>query len=112
MVEQVILDNFFKSLMNPTRRDILVRVNQRQHTISELAEKYQMSFSAIAKHVNVLEKALLVTKQKCGKEQIITINTTGLEHAETYLQQYAVRRHQHMNTLEKVAQNTHKKRPT
>ena len=90
MVEQVLLNNIFKSLADPTRRDILVRVQEKQQTISELAEKYKMSFAGIAKHINVLEKAKLVTKSKNGKEQIITINGDSLEQANEYLQRHAV----------------------
>ena len=89
MVQQAILNDIFRSLADPTRRDILSRLMVRQQSISELAYKYQMSFSATAKHVRVLEKAGLVIKSRHGKEQIITINAQSIEHADEYLQQYA-----------------------
>ena len=89
MVEQATLNLVFKSLADPTRRDILARVHERQQTISELAAKYKMSFAAIAKHINVLEKAKLVSKRKNGKEQIVTINGKSFAEADEYLQQYA-----------------------
>jgi len=84
------LNSIFKSLSDPTRRDILARVHERQHTISELAVKYSMSFAATAKHVRVLQDAKLVTKSKQGKEQIITINGKSFEQANEYLQNYAM----------------------
>ena len=90
MVEQLVLNNIFKSLADPTRRDILSRLQERQHSISELVEKYSMSFAAVAKHINVLEAAKLVTKSKSGKEQIITINGKSIEFADKYLQNYAM----------------------
>ena len=89
MVEQTALNTIFKSLSDPTRRDILTRLRQREHTISELVEKYSMSFAAVAKHITVLEKANLVTKSRSGKEQIITINGASLHTASEYLQNYA-----------------------
>lgn len=90
MVEQATLNNVFKSLADPTRRDILARVYERQQTISELADKYKMSFAATAKHINVLEKAKLISKKKNGKEQIITIDGNSFEMANEYLQEYAM----------------------
>lgn len=89
MVEQTTLNDIFKSLADPTRRDILVRVYERQQTISELAEKYDQSFAGIAKHIHVLEKARLVVKQKSGKEQIVTIRGDSLKVANEYLHTYA-----------------------
>jgi len=89
MVEQAALNDIFKSLADPTRRDILSRVYQQQQTISQLAVKYKMSFAAVAKHITVLENAQLVSKQKKGKEQIITINGDSFEAADEYLQNYA-----------------------
>jgi len=90
MVEQSKLNTIFKSLSDPTRRDILARVYDRQHTISELAAKYNMSFAATAKHVTVLENADLIIKSKIGKEQVITINGKSFEQANQYLQKYAL----------------------
>lgn len=89
MVEQPILNKIFRSLADPTRRDILSRVYRQEHSISELAEKYKMSFAAIAKHVNVLERAKLVHKRKDGKQQIISIESSSFELANQYLQNYA-----------------------
>lgn len=100
MVEQATLNNIFKSLADPTRRDILSRVFEREQTISELAIKYKMSFAATAKHINVLEKAKLVRKQKNGKEQIVIINGNSLELANDYLQDYEKLWNDRFDTLE------------
>ena len=89
MVEQAALNTIFKSLADPTRRDILSRVLEKQQTISDLAAKYSMSFAAVAKHISVLEKAGLIHKKPHGKEQIITINGGSFELADKYLQNYA-----------------------
>lgn len=89
MVEQAELNTIFKSLSDPTRRDILTRLQDGEHNIGELVERYSMSFSAVAKHIAVLEKAKLVSKRKSGKEQIISINGAKLELASEYLQNYA-----------------------
>jgi DNA-binding transcriptional ArsR family regulator len=89
MVEQTTLNNIFRSLADPTRRDILSRLLQKQYTIGELVDKYDISFAAVAKHINVLESAHLISKKRQGKERIITINGRGIEFADAYLQHYA-----------------------
>lgn len=102
MVEQTALNTIFKSLSDPTRRDILTRLKEREHTIGELVEKYSMSFSAVAKHISVLENARLITKSRRGKEQVIRINGASLEHASEYLQNYAQVWTERLDRLEAV----------
>jgi DNA-binding transcriptional ArsR family regulator len=60
------LDAVFHSLANSTRRKILARLCQQPHTISELAEPFDMSLAAISKHIKVLEKAGLLRKEREG----------------------------------------------
>lgn len=89
MVEYTLqLDSIFHSLSDPIRRDILRRVAQCDLSVGELAEKYSVSFAAISKHLKVLEKAKLVSKQKEGKKQIVTLAPNALESADEYLEQY------------------------
>lgn len=89
MVEYTLqLDSIFHSLADPIRRDILRRVAECDLSISELAEKYTISFAAVSKHLKVLEKAKLVIKKKEGKKQIVTLSPTALKSADEYLEQY------------------------
>lgn len=89
MVEYTLqLDSIFHSLADPIRRDILRRVAECDLSITELAEKYTISFAAVSKHLKVLEKAKLVIKKKEGKKQIVTLSPTALKSADEYLEQY------------------------
>lgn len=63
-------DAFFHALADRTRRDILRRVLAGEHSVTALAEKYDMSFAAVQKHVAVLEKAGLISKRRQGREQL------------------------------------------
>ena len=62
-------DRVFHALADSTRRDIVVRTFEREHSVSALARLYPMSFAAVQKHVAVLEEAGLVTKERKGREQ-------------------------------------------
>ena len=55
-------DLLFHALADATRRDIVRLVLQGEHSVSDLARRYPMSFAAVQKHVAVLERAGLVTR--------------------------------------------------
>jgi DNA-binding transcriptional ArsR family regulator len=89
MVEQVYsLDSVFGSLSDPTRRDILKRISKRGMSVGAIARQYEFSFSGVAKHLEVLERAGLINKTRRGKEQIITIDPAALAIANDYLENY------------------------
>jgi DNA-binding transcriptional ArsR family regulator len=81
-------DRVFHALADATRRDIVVRVVQRELSVSALAESYAMSFAAVQKHVAVLERASLVVKERRGREQIVHGNVETVRTATRLLQHY------------------------
>lgn len=89
MVErEAYLDDLFGSLADPIRRDILQRLINAQYTVSQLAQNYSVSLAAVAKHLTVLERAMLVVKERRGKEQVVSIAPQALHDASAYLAQY------------------------
>ncbi|MBI3199527.1 MAG: winged helix-turn-helix transcriptional regulator, partial [Rhodospirillales bacterium] len=64
MVEQnaAALDRVFHALADPTRRAMLRRLADGEHSVGELAQPFDMSFAAAAKHVKVLEGAGLLSR--------------------------------------------------
>ncbi|KUM35299.1 metalloregulator ArsR/SmtB family transcription factor [Arthrobacter sp. EpRS71] len=81
------IDRIFQALADATRRDIVARVTAGEYSVSGLAALYTMSFAAVQKHVAVLERASLVTKEKRGREQIVRGNHEGLQKARHLLDQ-------------------------
>jgi len=89
MVEQSLqLNAVFASLADATRRDILRRVLQEELSIGEIAESYDLTFAAISKHLQVLEKAKLILKRRRGKQQFVTASPETIQKAEEYLKDY------------------------
>jgi len=89
MVEYTLnLDNIFSSLSDPTRRDILRRVARKPLSVGQIARHYKLTFAAISKHLQVLQKAKLVVKTKRGKEQMVELYPKTLASADEYLRQY------------------------
>jgi len=87
-LRQTELDRLFQALADSTRRDIVRRVTVGEYSVSGLAGLYEMSFAAVQKHVAVLERASLVTKEKRGREQIVRGNHEGLQKARRLLDEY------------------------
>jgi len=56
-------------------------------TVSRLAELYPMSFAAVQKHVAVLERAGLVTKERRGREQLVRTDPDAVRRARQALDQ-------------------------
>jgi DNA-binding transcriptional ArsR family regulator len=81
-------DRVFQALADRTRRDILARAIEREQSVSTLARSYEMSFAAVQKHVAVLERAELITKQRRGREQIVRANPPTVRRAAELLGAY------------------------
>src|SRR3954468_11413730 len=86
--KQVDADRVFGALADPTRRDILTRVLRSESSVSGLAELYAMSFAAVQKHVAVLEKAGLVTKETRGRERLVRGEVRTVQAAARLLDRY------------------------
>jgi DNA-binding transcriptional ArsR family regulator len=81
-------DRMFGALADHTRRDIVRRGIHAEEGIVELASHYPMSFAAVQKHVSVLERAGLVTKERIGRRKIVRTNLDALRIARRLLDQY------------------------
>ena len=79
------VDRIFQALADATRRDIIKQAMLREQSVSELARRYAMSFAAVQKHVAVLERASLITKERRGREQLVHPNPEALRRAARLL---------------------------
>jgi DNA-binding transcriptional ArsR family regulator len=79
------VDELFHALADPTRRDILRRCAAGEPSVSRLAQAYPMSFAAVQKHVAVLERAGLVTKERRGREQLVHTDAGAVDRARQAL---------------------------
>jgi DNA-binding transcriptional ArsR family regulator len=69
------MDEVFKALADPTRRELLDELfEQDGQTLSALEGRLPMSRFGVMKHLKVLEEAGLVTTQKRGREKLHFLN--------------------------------------
>ena len=81
-------DRLFHALADATRRDIVRRAIGSEHSVSDLAAGYAMSFAAVQKHVAVLESAGLVTKTQRGRERLVKTDIATIHQASQLLDQF------------------------
>ena len=54
------MNSVFKALNDPTRREILQLLQQKDLTAGEIADQFNMSFPSISHHLDLLKQAKLV----------------------------------------------------
>jgi DNA-binding transcriptional ArsR family regulator len=82
------LDDVFAALADPTRRDIVARLATADATVGELAEPYDMSIQAISKHLQVLERAGLVTKTREAQRRSVHLEAEVFDLMTKWIERY------------------------
>lgn len=82
------LTTVFSALSDPTRRAILTRLSGGEHTVSELAEPFDMSLPAISKHLRILGSSGLIQRRKEGRIHYISLVADPMQTASDWLQNY------------------------
>lgn len=82
----------FSALADPTRRAMLARLATGEANVSDLALPFldRMSLPAVTKHLQVLEKAGLITKTRNAQWRSCKINGDGLKDAASWMEHYRV----------------------
>ena len=81
------VDRIFHALADGTRRDIVALAIGGTYSVSALAKRYPMSFAAVQKHVAVLERAGLITKQRHGRQNLVRTDADAVKRARRALDQ-------------------------
>ncbi len=83
------LDGIFHALADPTRRAIIGALIQGPKTVGEISQPFDISLPAVSKHLKVLERARLVTRQVRGREHHCRLNPQTLARAHDWLSFYS-----------------------
>ena len=72
-------DSAFKALSDPTRREILRLLGERELTVGEIVERFAISQPAISRHLAVLRAAGLVSALRQGQNVLYSLDTTVVQ---------------------------------
>ena len=81
-------DASFAALSDVTRRGVLVQLGRADASITDLAEKFDMTLTGMKKHVGVLERAGLVTTEKVGRVRTCRLGQRRLEDETAWIEWY------------------------
>ncbi|MGJ8585957.1 MAG: ArsR/SmtB family transcription factor [Marinosulfonomonas sp.] len=68
----------FKALSDPTRRQILLLLRDKDMTIAQVSENFDMTRAAVKKHLTVLSDGGLIDVRTQGRERINSLNPQGM----------------------------------
>ena len=86
-----VLDASFAALSDATRRGVLEQLGRASASITDLAERFQMTLTGMKKHVALLERAGFVATEKVGRVRTCKLGARGLEAEAAWID--AHRRH-------------------
>lgn len=78
----------FGALADPTRRAILVRLVDGEAAVTELAEPFSMTLSAVSKHLKVLERAGLVERSRHAQWRPCRLSPAPLREVAGWVERY------------------------
>jgi len=79
------MNDIFKALNDPARREILKMLQKQDMTAGEIAAKFDMTAPSISHHLDKLKRAGLVTTLKQGQYIHYSINTTIIDDILQYI---------------------------
>jgi len=104
-----LLDTSFSALSDATRRSVLEQLGRADASITELAEKFQMTRTGMKKHVGVLEQAGLVTTEKVGRIRTCKLGPSRLEAETAWIEGYRQLWSTRFDELDKVIEELKRK---
>jgi DNA-binding transcriptional ArsR family regulator len=78
----------FAALADATRRGVLEQLARSDASITDLADRFDMTLTGMKKHVVVLEQAGLVTTEKVGRVRTCRIGPCRLEEEMEWIAKY------------------------
>jgi DNA-binding transcriptional ArsR family regulator len=98
------LDAAFAALSDATRRGVLEQLGRADASITELAERFDMTLTGMKKHVSVLEQAGLVTTEKLGRVRTCRLGGRGLAEEAAWIERYRRMWAERFDALDKVVE--------
>ena len=78
----------FKALNDPTRREILQLLQEKDMTAGEIAEQFHISWPSVSHHLDLLKQAKLVIAEKDGQFVSYSLNTTVVDEIVKWFLQF------------------------
>ena len=102
-------DASFAALSDATRRGVLEQLGRADASITDLADKFDMTLTGMKKHVGVLEQAGLVATEKVGRVRTCKLGLRRLEEEAGWIERYRQLWDARFDALDKVIDELQRK---
>ncbi len=75
----------FRALADPTRRRILSLLAKDDLMIADVADRFEMTRTAVKKHLTILDEGGLITVEPQGRSRVNRLNPSGMQPVVTWL---------------------------
>jgi uncharacterized protein YndB with AHSA1/START domain/DNA-binding transcriptional ArsR family regulator len=108
------LDEVFRALADPSRRQLLDSLNRRNgQTLRELCSGLEMARQSVSKHLAILEAANLITTVRHGREKLHYLNAAPInEIGERWISPYERDRVDALADLKRALEDTGMDKPS
>ncbi len=79
------VDRILRALADPSRKAIVERLSQGPLSVSSLATPLDITLTAVAQHLQVLEECGLVNTEKIGRVRTCSLETKGFMPLEQWI---------------------------
>ena len=86
------MDAVFKALNDPTRREILQLLKEKEMTAGEIADQFNMSWPSISHHLDLLKQAKFVDAEKDGQYIYYSLNITVVDEILKWIMQFKTKK--------------------
>ena len=86
------MNTIFKALNDPTRRQILQLLQEKDMTAGEIVERFKISGPSISHHLDLLKQAKLVIAEKEGQYIYYSLNTTVVDEIMKWFLQFKTKK--------------------
>ena len=83
-----VLSRVFAALADATRRDMVARLADGDATVTELTSPFRISMPAISRHLKVLQRAGLISRNRSGQHLSSTLEAAALREAAEWMERY------------------------
>lgn len=102
----------FRALGDPTRRAILRQLCQEELTIAEVVDKFDLTRTAVRKHLTILEEGNLITITPRGKERVTKLNPKGIKSTAEWFNYFDQYWDTALDSLKSAIENNNQNKPT
>ena len=82
------LSDVLTAISHPTRRAIIEHLANGPARFLDVAEPYDIALNAVSKHLNLLERAGLIEREKQGREVLISFRAEPLRQVASWVHEY------------------------